>query len=207
MKFKSMNIRIAISLIIISLGALLAILPQNEGERFRTEPDLLARKLAEAELSLSSDQVARMLSSGDTTLLFVDVRSKEEFKKVSLPGAINIPIEDLIKGDPSSMLPADRKIIFFSNDDIKSNMALAFSYGFNCENIFALEGGLNSWFETIVNSSFSGEKISARENALFESRFKARRLFNEYNSLPDSLKVATANSGFGKRVKLDGGCE
>jgi len=207
MKFKPMNIRIAISLIIISLGALLALLPQNEGERFRAEPDVLAKKLADTELSLTPDQVARMLSAGDTTLLFVDVRSPEEFRKVSLPGAINIPVDVLVKGDPALLLPDDRKIIFFSNDDIKSNMALAFSYGFNCTNIVALEGGMNSWFETIVNSSFSGEIISARENALFESRFKAKRLFHEYNSLPDSLKLAMATSGFGKKVKLDGGCE
>jgi hypothetical protein len=55
-----------------------------------------------------------------------------------------------------------------------------------------MQGGLNSWFETVMNSEFTGEKISAKENALFESRMKARRLFNDVNSMPDSLKQSTS---------------
>ncbi len=43
---------------------------------------------------------------------------------------------------------------------------------------------------TIMNSEFTGDKISARENALFETRFRARNLFNEVNSMPDSMKLA-----------------
>jgi hypothetical protein len=33
-----------------------------------------------------------------------------------------------------------------------------------------MKGGLNEWFNTVMNSSFTGDKISARENALFETR-------------------------------------
>ena len=40
-----------------------------------------------------------------------------------------------------------------------------------------------------MNSTFTGERISARENALFETRTRARKMFTEINSLPDSLKM------------------
>jgi hypothetical protein len=58
-----------------------------------------------------------------------------------------------------------------------------------------------------MNSSFSGERISARENALFETRTRAKKLFAEMNSLPDSLKMKYVNSKHLAAKKLDGGCE
>ena len=38
-----------------------------------------------------------------------------------------------------------------------------------------MKGGLNEWFNTVMNSSFTGERISARENALFETRTRAKK--------------------------------
>jgi len=70
-----------------------------------------------------------------------------------------------------------------------------------------MRGGMNELFNTVMNSSFTGEKISVRENAIFETRTRARNMFNDLNSLPDSLKMKFIE---GKRIaakKLDGGCE
>jgi hypothetical protein len=69
-----------------------------------------------------------------------------------------------------------------------------------------MKGGLNEWFQTVMLSEFSGEKISARENALFENRFKARAAFNQVNSLPDSLKNKYFDAKRLQQKKLDGGC-
>ena len=70
-----------------------------------------------------------------------------------------------------------------------------------------MKGGLNEWFDTVMNSSFSGGKISARENALFESRARASKMFTDMNSLPDSLKVKYMESRRMDAKKLDGGCD
>jgi hypothetical protein len=58
-----------------------------------------------------------------------------------------------------------------------------------------------------MNSNFTGEKISARENALFETRFRARKIFTDINSLPDSLKTKYFEARQIAATKLDGGCE
>ena len=58
-----------------------------------------------------------------------------------------------------------------------------------------------------MNSSFTGEKISARENALFETRTRAGKLFTEINRLPDSLKLKFIEAKHIAFKKLDGGCE
>jgi hypothetical protein len=70
-----------------------------------------------------------------------------------------------------------------------------------------MKGGLNEWFSTVMNSSFIGEKITARENALFETRTRAKKMFTEMNSLPDSLKLKFIRSNHIATKKLDGGCE
>jgi hypothetical protein len=70
-----------------------------------------------------------------------------------------------------------------------------------------MKGGLNEWFSTVMNSTFTGERISARENALFETRTRARKIFTEINSLPESEKIKFFESKHLEAKKLDGGCE
>ena len=70
-----------------------------------------------------------------------------------------------------------------------------------------MKGGLNEWFNSVMNSNFTGERISARENALFETRRRARKMFTEINSLPDSLKLKFIEAKHIASKKLDGGCE
>ena len=55
-------------------------------------------------------------------------------------------------------------------------------------------------------TKFEGEKITPRENALFENRYKARDIFTQINSLPDSLKTKFFDAKRLQRSKLDGGC-
>ena len=77
----------------------------------------------------------------------------------------------------------------------------------NFKNTYVMKGGMNEWFNTVMNSSFIGEKISARENAIFETRTRARKLFTDINSLPDSLKLKFIEARQLASKSLDGGCE
>ena len=52
-----------------------------------------------------------------------------------------------------------------------------------------MEGGITEWITTVIETKFSGDRITARENALFETRRRAGEMFTELNSLPDSLKT------------------
>jgi hypothetical protein len=74
------------------------------------------------------------------------------------------------------------------------------------DNAFVMKGGLNEWFQTVMLSEYSGATITARENALFENRFKARATFNQFNSLHDSLKTKYFDAKRLQKKKLDGGC-
>ncbi len=97
--------------------------------------------------------------------------------------------------------------ILYSNGDFDSNFALVIARGLKYNNTYVMKGGLNEWFRTVMNSSFSGERITARENSLFETRTRARNMFTEINNLPDSLKQKYFESLHIAAKKLDGGCE
>lgn len=203
-----MNIREKFSVGLLCLGILLALLPLSGSRSFIVKPKDLLSEVLDNKTYLTVDQAARFLISEDSSVQFIDLRSPEEFKVVNIPGSINLPYSELLDHDPGSILN-NGKIwnIFYSNGDYDSNYALAVARGLNLKNTYVMIGGLNEWFNTVMNSSFTGDKISARENAMFETRTRAKKMFTEMNSLPDSLKLKFIVSKHIAAKKLDGGCE
>lgn len=203
-----MNTRAKFSILLICMGLILAFLPGNGNSSFIVKPRNLLPELLDNNSYYSVDQVARFIVTEDSTVQLIDLRSPDEFRTVNIPGSINIPYNTLIDRNPGSILNNGKtRNIFYSNGDLNSNYALAYARGLNIKNTYAMKGGLNEWYKTIINTSFTGEKISARENALFETRTRAKRMFSEMNSLPDSLKAKFFQTKHLTAKKLDGGCE
>ncbi|HLP71383.1 MAG TPA: rhodanese-like domain-containing protein [Bacteroidales bacterium] len=196
------SIRVKYSIVLVILGFILSILPQ--GRSFKADPGKVLSSISDDNAFYTADQVAKMMASEDSTVRFIDLRTEEEYKASCLPGAVNIPYDKFIANKLRSALGnGTTKNIIYSDGDIHSSYILVVARELGFENTRALKGGMNDWNTTVMNSAFSGERISARENALFESRTKAKRIFTEYNSLPDSLKHSIKL----EKKKLDGGCE
>ena len=201
-----MNTRVKISVLLVGLGVLLAFIPGRNGKSFRLKPGELVEKTAQEKL-FTVDEVARFVNNEDSTIQIIDVRSEEEFMVCNIPGSVNIPIEKLTESGLENMVTSKNvRTIFYSNDDLLASMALTIATGMGNDNVFVMKGGLNEWFQTVMLSEYSGETITARENALFENRFKARTAFNQFNSLPDSLKTKYFDAKRLQQKKLDGGC-
>lgn len=202
-----MNTRIKYSACLLSLGFILAVLPYSGHPSLTGKPTELISKVSDSERYLTPDHVARLIVSNDSITRLIDVRTPEEYNAFTLPGAVNVPYENFLKKDISAYLGKGVNNILFSNGDTQAAYAFVLANGLKHSNVYIMKGGMNAWFDVIMNSSFSGERISARENALFETRTKAKRLFTEMNSLPDSLKVKLLASKQLEAKKLDGGCE
>jgi rhodanese-related sulfurtransferase len=203
-----MNMRVKFSVVLLLLGLILAFLPSAGKVSLTTKPEKLLAELLNESNSFTVDQVARFVTSEDSSVLLIDLRKPEEFRTVSIPGSLNIPYDQFLDKDPSVLISGGKsKVIFFSNGDLDSGYALAIARGMNLNNTYVMKGGLNEWFATVMNSNFAGERISARENALYETRTKAKRMFTEMNSMPDSLKLGFFKSKHMTAKKLDGGCE
>jgi len=205
---EKMNTREKFSVGLLCLGLILALLPLSANRSFIVKPQKLLSEMVDEKSYYSVDQVARFVVSEDKTVQIIDLRTPEEFSYMNIPGSINIPYNKLLDNDPGKFLNnVNIKNIFYSNGDFDSNYALAIARGLNFQNIYVMKGGLNEWFNTVMNSNFTGEIISARENAMFETRTRAKNLFIEINSLPDSLKLKFIESKRISAKKLDGGCE
>ena len=203
-----MNAREKLSAILLSMGLILALLPLSSNRSFNTRPDKVLEEALDLNTYLTADQVARFVASEDKTIQLIDLRSNEEFNSFNIPGSINVPYNEFLDKDPESILNnKESKYIFYSNGDLFSNYALVLARGLRYNNTYVMKGGLNEWFSSVMNSSFTGDKISARENALFETRMRARKMFTEINSLPDSLKQKFIEAKHIAAKKLDGGCE
>jgi rhodanese-related sulfurtransferase len=203
-----MTTRQIITSILLLLGALLALLPLSGRYSLHARPSHVLAAVLDENNSFTPDQVARFVVTEDSTLQLIDLRTPEEFRECNIPGSVNIPYAEFLKKDLAPYLddPGMRHI-FYSNDDIMASYAQTLAIGLGYKNCFVMKGGLNAWYASIMNSAFTGDKISARENALFETRLRARNLFNEVNSMPDSLKLAYIASKRFDPKKLDGGCE
>ena len=203
-----MNAREKLSAILLSLGLVLALLPLSSNRSFNTRPDKILEEALDQSTYLTADQVARLVASEDKSVQLIDVRSSEEFRTFNIPGSINVPYNEFLDNDPERFLNNKKiKYIFYANGDLYANYALIIAKGLKYNNTLVMKGGLNEWFSTVMHSNFTGDRISARENALFETRIRARNMFTEINSLPDSLKKKFIDSRHLAAKKLDGGCE
>lgn len=203
-----MNTRIKLSVFLVGIGILLAFLPYNAAKSFQLKPSELLEKANSNEIYFTVDQVAQFVNNEDSTIQLIDIRSEDEYTICNIPGSINIPFADLLNPDWEGYInQAAVKNIFYGNGDQLSNSAWTVATGLGFGNSFVMKGGLNEWYKTVMLSEFSGERITPRENMLFENRFKARKIFTQINSLPDSLKTQFLAARRLKEAQLDGGCE
>jgi rhodanese-related sulfurtransferase len=203
-----MNTRVKFSVGLLGLGLILALLPLSGSRSFTVNPKKLLSEVLDNSTYFTVDQVAKFMVYEDSSVQIIDLRTPEEFRTLNIPGSINVPYSKLLDNDPGSFLNNGKaRNIFYSNGDFDSNFAIAIERGLNFNNTYVMKGGLNEWFNTVMNSNFTGERISARENALFETRTRARKMFYEMNSMPDSLKMKFIQSKHIAAKKLDGGCE
>jgi rhodanese-related sulfurtransferase len=203
-----MNIRKEFSVLLLLLSLILALLPLSANRSFTAKPGKLLSDVLNKDASFTVDQVAEFITREDNTVQLIDLRSPEEFRKQAIPGAVNIPYPEFVAKDPEIWLGNKNvRNIFYSDGDIESDYALVYARGLGYDNSYVMAGGVREWIRTIMETKFTGDRITARENALFETRRRAGEMFTELNSLPDSLKMKFLESKKFSAKKLDGGCE
>ena len=158
----------AVFLLLLGIG--LVILPDREHYDEASPRELLS-DLRNPSRFISTDKVAEMIIDQDPTLLLVDVRDMYDFLDYSLPGAHSIPLEEILMYKWVDSLSYDRsKIVLFSNSDILADQAWILLKRENHNNIHIMKGGLNCWFETIIQPSPPPETAADEEIDLYQFR-------------------------------------
>jgi len=163
--------------ILFILAAGLVLLPKykkNEG----IAPDLFVKNIISSERYISTDLLADRLVNQDPTVLLIDTRSEKEFNDYALPNAVNIPLKDLLNENFDGYINQDvYDVILYSNENFYADQAWIISNRLGYQNLYVLKGGLNEWFNTIINPKMPEETEPKEAFDLYSFRKAAGMYF------------------------------
>jgi len=163
-----------LALFIIPLGIILAAVPADKTKRFKLSADELLQEAGAGVQFVTPDVIADMLVQKDPSLQLIDVRTPEEFEAFSLPGAINIPLSNLLAEEYTDILNQDARMnVFYSNGSVLANEAWMLTRQLGYENNSVLEGGLNYWFGNILSAQAPSQTSPNEEFAKYDFRKSA----------------------------------
>ncbi len=207
-----MKPRILLAIIVIPLGLIIAAVPENTTHVFKLTAEQLLEETNAGVQYYSPEEIADMIINKDPSIQLIDVRNDDEYTKFSLPGAINIPLVDLLEEDWEAYLNQDVKInVFYSNGTLKSDKAWMITRQLGYENNYVLMGGLNYWVESIINPEAPSSTNSDEEFAKYDFRKGAGMALGGGAIVSNQKKSSTTPiipslKSKPKKKRVQGGC-
>jgi len=218
-KFLSFRYIILATVLLVLAGSLV-LLPKYEKQEGINPGELLSNVIS-PERYITTDELADRMINRDPSLLLIDVRDESDFKKYSLPNAVNIPLQNIFNADSEPYLNQDQyDVILFSNDHFYSDQAWMLCNRKNYKNLHVLKGGINTWFNTIINPEQPLENMAANAYELYAFRKAASMYFGvaypkKIQNKPVVSKKRTATTSAPKKIvpkkkkkkmPVEGGC-
>lgn len=166
---------LTILMLILAVGTLFL---KMSNEPKQIDPEELLQEIIQPTRYVTTDQVAKMIIQGDPSLMLIDVRSIYEYEEYTLPGAVNIPLEDLLTEDNLMYLGIPgKKVVFVSNDDIKADQVWILTKRLGYGSTYVLKGGINCWMQTIIDPQQPEETAAATDFETYSFRKGAQMYF------------------------------
>jgi len=163
--------------IIIALGVGILFMPAKDTAK-QTQPELLLAAIDDPSRFLTTDDITDRLVKKDPALMLIDIRPVAQFNAFSIPGAINIPVDSLLSSSAQDMLnQKEMDKVFYSNSDVTSDQAWIISKRMGLQRIYVMQGGVNTWFNTIVKAQKPAESAPTETLDLYQFRIAACQHF------------------------------
>jgi len=213
-KISAFRYKILATIFILLAGGLV-LLPKYEKHE-GIDPQELLSNVISPERYISTDILADKLINQDPSYLLIDVRDEESFNKNTLPNAINIPMSKLLDENFKMYLDQDAyNVVLFSNDNFYADQAWILCARLNYKNLHVLKGGVNQWYNTIINPIKPNENMPAEAFELYNFRKAASMYYGvaypeQFKSkvvvkkAPPKKKVITVKKK--KKAPAEGGC-
>ncbi|MBE0678391.1 MAG: rhodanese-like domain-containing protein [Bacteroidales bacterium] len=201
-----------LAFIVIPLGIIIAAVPADRVKHFQLTADELLQEAGAGVQFISPDVVAEMLVQKDPSLRLIDVRTPEEFDAYSMPGAINIPLSNLLADEYTDILHQDAYMnVLYSNGSVYANQAWMISRQLGYENNFVMEGGLNYWFGNILSPTEPSVTSPNEEFAKYDFRRSAAAALGgggavSTESAPPAVQAVRPPVTAKAKKKPTGGC-
>jgi len=129
----------------------------------------VAQAAARQSDRVSVEELAAWLVERRADFVLIDVRSPEDFEQGQIGDARNIPLTELVTDATLETLPADRKLVLYSNgaeNSAKAGVMLRLA-GLDA---LVLAGGYNAWQERILNPDITAEEIDGESLQVTQQR-------------------------------------
>jgi len=159
---------------------------------------------------VSTDLIAKRLIERDPSLFLIDVRSEDEYNKYSIPGAFNIPLDNIASEENADYLDQPgMDVVLISNGGVYADQAWALAAQKGIKNIYIMKGGLNEWFATIIKPVAPPETAPTEAYDLYAFRKAACIYFGGASAGVESAGPAvkkTVTLRKKKKKEAEGGC-
>ena len=169
--------------LMIFLALLLVILPKKDDKK-EIDPRILLNLIVEKSRYLSADQITHRIIENDPTLLLIDLRPAEQFKKFALPGSVNLHPDSLRSKSTIELFkqPGKDKVLYAESDLVAKKAWLICSrYGLS--RMYLMKGGMEEWSNTILKEQIPSVTASTTDLELISFRNAAHQYFTGEGSV------------------------
>lgn len=158
---------------IVGILGLLALILGNPFNNNKATIDLkeLALEVERAEDHIPVEMLADWIIKNNADFKLIDLRTEKEFEEYHIPGALNIPITDLI----NQPFGKNEKIVLYSQGGIHSAQAWYLMRAKGYRKVYFITGGLEEWKEKVLfpvkPAGNSAEELSKYEKMKEVSKF------------------------------------
>ncbi len=205
-----MSARMIVTIVFVFFGFVAAIIPDKNTSSAELNAEQMLNELRTHTYTVSADEMAAAIINNDPSYQLIDLRTPEEFKEYSLPGAINIPFKELFDEKWEAYIDQDaKKNVFYSNGTTLASEAWMLTRQKGIKNNYVLDGGLNNWFATIIQPTPPKDTDDQEAFNLYQQRLGARQYFVGGAASHAGAAKSKARKPLPKRKKrkmVQGGC-
>ena len=101
---------------------------------------------------IQPDELAKVILGQDPSYLLVDIRDSIQYRKFTLPGAINIPYEKILTKENQAVFDSEAyNVVLIANGTIVPDQVWMVLRRAGIKNLKVLNGGLNQFYQLYLN--------------------------------------------------------
>ncbi len=146
------------SILLIPLAAIVAACGQTPEPGTGVAFTDVAQSAARQEDRVSVEKLAEWLIEERKDFVLIDIRSQDDYMKGKIHEARNIPLAELVTSEAMAGLPADRKVVVYSNGSENAAKAATMLRLAGLD-AHLVTGGYSAWHARILNPDIPAEEL------------------------------------------------
>jgi rhodanese-related sulfurtransferase len=147
---------------------------------------------------IDADQLTKKIISEDPSFLLVDLRDSLAFNQFTLPESINIPYQSILEKKHLDLLSqSGTNIILFSKNTLVADQVWMLLRRKDFQNISVLKGGLQCFYNTIINPKKPIE-LASKDDL---DKYRFRKAAGVFFGLPNPYEFIPKKEVIKKKIK------